>query len=104
MARAARSLDRVPAVRLDAFHDADFAARGLEQWNLLDVQLEVRGHGDGVVAAGCAASVADAREAGGEDCGAWVHFEEVVCGGERDAAGLDAGGEHGDGEAGAFFA
>ena len=28
-----------------------------------------------------------------------MHFAEVVCGGGRDAAGLDAGGEHGDGEA-----
>lgn len=32
-----------------------------------------------------------------------MHFAEVACGGKRDAAGPDAGGEHGDGEAGAFF-
>lgn len=104
VARAARNLDRVPAVRLDTFHDADFAVRDLEQWTLLDVQLEVRGHVDGVVIAGRAALVADAREAGGEGRDAWVHFAEVMCGEERDAAGPDAGGEHGDGEAGAFFA
>lgn len=37
VARAARNPDRVPAVCLNAFHDAYFAARGLEQRTLLDV-------------------------------------------------------------------